>query len=360
MSKSSGAPAARPLSKQEKRLLETQERSLAQAIEVAESEFNLSAEDRTYFEQIFRGELDPTNIEVRRELETRLSDPRYKDTPLEMLQQEVMHDLDKSVDQLLFDKVRQSDSRTSALLGEWEAGARELGTAYTDQLAGLSEGFKQQITGISESMGTADQDIYAQTKAQNLAGISQAFKEAQDTALSALSRRGLAGSGVEAGAISSLAAQEAQMKAGALGQSYQQAVTASDVRRQQQAGIASQLLQTEAGMAGQIYGTQSGLDTAALQAQLSGQQQGIANLQLASGVSQGVYGGAANYLQMAGQTFGQVGQTAGSTAVGLGSNATQYATAKMSADAQAEAGFYGAVGTLAGGVLPFLAPTGGK
>jgi len=277
-------------------------------------------------------------------------------TNRDKLVREVSSDLGTAgVDELLFKAVTGSETEAGKLLSGWETSARELGTAYTDTLTGLSDAFKTSITTAAETytgeleqakgaLGTADTDILGQQRGQSLAGISQSYQEAQKQLLAQTSQRGLAGSGIEAGALTSLLGQEAQQKAGALGQSYNQAIALSDQRRQQQLGIAgqqygvsgqlaSQLQQTGAQTGGGVYQTGLGTETSVLQNQLASQQQNLANLQLASGVSQGIFGQSQNYLQQAGATAGQAASTAGSTAVGLGANAVSYANAQAQAQA---------------------------
>ena len=368
----------RPLTAEELKLFEAQTESLDMATDIASKQFNLSKEDRAYFDKIYRGEADPNSPEVQKEVANRLKntpkptleqyteyvktaneaqlnmyvlkelrpkyigydvgdisesaeakDPKFRDevarkygistdgkkvdresyekamTEWEETKNSIVKTVSqelgtKGVDEILFDAIKQSPTVMGEAFSNWETQARQLGKEYTDTLGN-----------IGKSMGTADADIYAQTKGQNLAGISQAYQEAQKQALGTLSRRGLAGSGVEAGVIGTLAGQQAQQSGIAMSKSYMDAIGLSDARRQQQLGIS-----------GQLYQTNLNTETSVLQNTLNAQQQNIANLAQASGISQGVYTGAQNYLQQAGSTANQSASVAGQTAIGIGSNSS--------------------------------------
>lgn len=126
-------------------------------------------------------------------------------------------------------------------------------------------------------MGTADEDILSRQRGQQLAGISQSYKEAQKDLIATLSRRGLAGSGTEAGAIGQLSQQEAQAKAQALSQSYTQSVDMSDQRRMTgiglEQGIAQQGIAQSQGAIGATQGqTQIGLQGIAQNVQAAGME----------------------------------------------------------------------------------------
>jgi hypothetical protein len=358
----------RALTKEELRLLRTQEESLKQATDVATQQWNLSKEDREYFDKIYRGGADINSPEFKAEVTKRLeglkkptyeqfvqsskpnrddfeTDKGYNNAIAEWKKtgedeyKSAMEDWEskkstivntvknemstgKSVDEILFDAVKSSDTRISEQLDKWQESSSKLGTEFTGELKGLSEGFRNKISNAYQKMGTADEDIYAQTKGQELAGISQAYAEAQKQLSGSMAQRGLADSGVDIQGVTSLANQEAMAKAQGFSRAYTGAIQQSDIRRQNQMALAGQEYQVGTGVAQTAYGVQSGLLTADLQNRLNAQQQNIANLQMTSGVSQGVYGGAQNYLNQAGNTSNQSAQVAGSTAVGIGSNAT--------------------------------------
>lgn len=376
------APAQRALTQQELDLLDTQRYSLEQATEVAAKQFNLSNEDREYVGRIYRGDLNPDDPRVQAEVVRRLeATPRptqeqFKhsgffgiDMPdvesyekavkewednKEALIRKVSQELGtKGVDELLFEAIKESKGESARLLNEWEAKATELGKTYTDTLTGISDKFRTTLETKSAELGTADTDIYSRTKAQNLAGISQAYAEARKQAEGDLARRGLAGSGVQAGVTSSLLGQEAQMKGQAFGQAYEQAVGMSDARRMQQVGIAGQVAQADTATAGSIYQTGMGLATSNLQNRLANQQQYMANLQMGSGISQGIYGLSQNYLSGAGSTATQVASIAGSTASAYGQMDNQY---QMQRNEMAnEGGLFGSIvsggiGAMTGGI----------
>ena len=197
-------------------------------------------------------------------------------------------------------------------------------------------------------MGTASADIYAQTKAQNLAGISQAYQQASKEAMGTMSRRGLAGSGVEASVLGNIAGGQASASASALNQSYQQAIEMSDQRRGQQAGIAGQMAQTGQSLAQNIYGTQSGLEGQYMQNEINLQQQGLANLQMGAGVASGTFMQAQNYLNQAGQTANSTAQVAGNTASAYGQMDNQMMMAREQTASEEKGAALGAVTSLAG------------
>lgn len=390
----------RPLTEEEKGLYSQQTKSLEEATEIAAEQFNLSREDRDYISRIYRGDLDPNDPRVIQEVQNRLAntpppvepdrndnafyiittddsggrsktirefnqkayDSAMRDyreslsehnTLKESITRRVASDLGgDSIDKLLFDAVKESGGKAAQAISSWETEAKRLGSEYTNTLTGISDSFKQQLTGASQKMGTADTDIYSQTKAQNLAGISQSYQEALKQAQGALSRRGLAGSGIEAGVISSLTGQAAMAQSGAMSQSYQQAIALSDQRRQQQLGIAGQVAQLGQSTAGQVYGIQSGLSNQFNQANLNAQQQQLANYQMASGVSQGVFGMSQNYLAQAGGTSQGNAQIAGQSAGTLGGLQMQYYNSQQEvAGAQAGAITSGITGMGAAGII---------
>lgn len=186
-----------------------------------------------------------------------------------------------------------TDSRVSYAQKMGEATGKYIGSTQNEV-----NSYKGQLQDAKGKIGTADADIYAQTKGSQLAGISQAYQEASKAALGQLSRRGLAGSGVEAKVIGDLAGQQAGATAGALSNSYQQAIAMSDQRRQQQLAMGEQAYNVGQAGAQSVYGArtaniqgQYGVNTAA------GQSVYAANSDLAgkdfsatSGLSNTMYG----------------------------------------------------------------------
>ena len=340
----------------------------------------------------------------------------------------------QSVDELLFDAVKGSKSELSVALtsyadksaaissqfGTERSGIANKYTAQMENLAGefnakmkyatsdfisKSEGalgkfdsntntyqsaFETVAGNVANKLGTADTDILSQQRGQQLAGISQAYREAQNELLGTLSRRGLAGSGVEAQGLTNLAQQQAQQQAGALSQSYNQSIGLSDQRRLQQYGIAGDVAQQGIGLQGQqlqgalgvaqgnlgarggeaqasfgvgsqvaqtgynanMANVQAAEATAQQQAAMQYQgttgnvQQNLSNLNLASGVSQGIYGGASNMLAGAGQTSNQSAQIAGTTGVAIGNTNQAYMQAQQEASSSGMAGVASLVGTI--------------
>jgi len=304
------------------------------------------------------------------------------------------YEAEGSVEAMLFRAVKESGSDLAIALQDYSVKATAINKKYTDRTTSLSDtfvaemdtlavdysqrsdeqlaafqetaegyqaGFETAATTAAAQMGQADQDILARQTGQQLAGISSSYAEAQKQLLGTLSQRGLADTGVEVGALTQLAGEQARVGAGALSQAYGQAIDLSDQRRLQQLGIAGSVRDTGVDIAGDIYGagqqtgqgnlaalsgaaqTGYGVGTTVAQteqqlaAQLAGTefqagtantQQMIANLNLASAMAGGSYVGAQNYASQAAQTAGSAAQTAGTTAVGLGRNEVAYQAQK--------------------------------
>ena len=124
------------------------------------------------------------------------------------------------------------------------------------QQQGYQDAFDRVSQIASTRMGQVDQDILAQQRGQQLAGISQSYKETQDQLLSVMGRRGLAGTGVEAGVLTQLGQSQAQAQAQALSNSYNQAIGLSDQRRLQQVGLQQNVSEQGINVAGLGYGQQ--------------------------------------------------------------------------------------------------------
>lgn len=255
---------------------------------------------------------------------------------------------------------------------------------YQSSVGKYQTNYERIAQDTQAKMGTADDDILARTTGVNLAGISQSFKESQDNLMSTMSRRGLAGSGVEVGAMSQMGQQEAMSKAGALSNSYLSSVGQSDQRRMTnlgvQQGIAQQGIANAQGLLGSqmnYSNTQLGADLQGAQgiasmyqqnagagyqagqataqgiygagmsqldstyanmrnlagtqygAQTSNIQQNLANLTGASGVSSGVFGQGSNMLAGASSTAGQSASTSTQGATSYANMQNQYGTSQM-------------------------------
>lgn len=473
MGKPSPSYSQRELSEEELQLFETQSQFLDQAMEISSAQFNLSEEDREYFNEIYRGELNKNDPKVKEEVAKRLEglekptleqfkssqttttstkdsstnvfdfddDSGYTnkqaedktvteeftdreayeaamaewDSTVSDITRAVQQDLGSvSIDEMLFDAVKSASPKTNELMDNWYNTAKNLGSDYINKIEGLSEEFKTRINestdtykssikqsetkyvgkmessaakyttraeDIAGKMGTADDDIYARAKGENLAGISQAYQEAMQQSQANLARRGLAGTGVEAGVASLLLGQEARDKATALSSSYVSAIDQSDARRTNQLGIYGSVLGTEQGtaqnvfsgeqqvagstynadttaaqnvyssgmdVAGKSYQTQLATETSNLQNQLAGQAQDISNLGMLSGISQGVYSGSQNYLSNAGSTAIGGANSAGSTFGTMFTSNNTAAAAQAQASADSAAGIGSLVGTLGG------------
>jgi hypothetical protein len=511
--------SSRALTEEEKQLFEQQTKSLQLADSIATEQFGLSQQDRDYFDRIYRGAANPNDPEVKAAIQKSLEEAKTlkKGEPVKVMsleeftkqagqttfslggydrlsassnsaamkkkydeyvaQTKVVGGLlseaesedirnqvlesfrnqDASVDKLLFDSVKASDSKLSMALTDFADKTSSINAKYGEGITGIANNYIEGMNGLasdygrkldkvtseyktdataatskygdytktaidsfdtktgryqtafeqvsqqaSSRLGTADSDILSQQRGQQLAGISQSYQEAQKQLLGTLSRRGLSDSGIEAQGLVNMSEQEAMAKAGALNQSYMQAIGLSDQRRLQQVGlqqgvtsqgvgIASELLgqqqqysanqmqgdlgvvgttaqlgsaaaqgQYSSGVAAQQAAYQASMQNAAINRDLaaqeaqsmyqgvtSGVQQNIANLQLASGVSQGVYGGASNMLAAGGATSNQSASIAGSTMTSIGANDVAYQKAQMEQNAALMTG----VGQLAGSAM---------
>ena len=387
MGSKGSSSSERPISAEERKLLDTQSEALREAGDIAARQFNLSQQDRDYFSQIYRGDLDPNDPKVKAEVSKRLAetpmptreqfkslvtttsgglygssdetttrevfdDKAYADAKSEWenLKQNtidaVSSDLgSKGVDELLFEAVKESSNQANELLTQWQETASANTDLFKSEFSGLSQGFQDTLAQSKSQIGQVNQDVYAQTKGQNLAGISQAYAESRKQLEGVLSQRGLAGSGIEAGALSSNIGAEAMQKAGALGQSYNQALGISEQQRQQSLGMDQTAYGIGTQTAGQMYDVSQNQAGQNVQMASATQQQNIGNLSMASGVSQGVYGGAQNYLGQAGNTITSQASIAGQQAGALGSAQANYNTGQANAAAAEQAGLYGAIGT---------------
>jgi len=199
--------------------------------------------------------------------------------------------------------------------------------------------YNQDMQGMNDKMGTADEDLHARLRGESYAGLDTGFANAGDDLQASLARRGLSNAGVGAQAMGDLA--QDRMRAGAQAgvNAYTGAIDQSDARRTNQMNTRGNLYGAEQGnintgyqmgMAnlGQNYGNTMAVRGQALQNTLNNNQQRQANLMGFAQLGRGMAGMSQNYLGQAGSGYGNIGNAAGQTAIGIGGlnnnfNATQ-------------------------------------
>jgi hypothetical protein len=253
----------------------------------------------------------------------------------------------KSIEQMFIEATVDAKGQLATITNEYVSKSRELGANFESNVTKANDEYVSFARQVKDNMGTADADIYARTKGENLAGISQAYQEAQKQQSSALARRGLAGSGVEASAVSNMYQGEARDKATAMSRSYLSAINQSDVRRQNQLGIAGQIFSSQYQTAQGVFNTGTQVESGIYGARTSEVNQNLANLGTAvsarnTGIAQSQnITGTAVQAQSAQQGVAlQTQQLASNNAI-----------ANAQADAQSSAGIGTLIGTLGGAWL---------
>lgn len=334
----SSGNAQRAVTQQEKDLWSAQEASIESLTKIGEEQYNISAEDRDYYEKIFREGSDT-------EAKTALAKLKSTITGTEVSADSIK---DVSIDSLLRDTILTATPEFAESASKFISSQEELTKNYGAKVTGLSSAFSKSIEGftnkysnelqnISDTMGTANKDILATQTGTSMAGISSGYAEARKQLESTLARKGLTGSGVEANILSQNYQQEAMNKASAGVSAYNTAVTQSDAQRTAQAQILGQQYQTNTsgigtaynanlGATQNVYGVTSANDLQNYNVSNAATLQGIAGLTQIAQAGTGVYSGAANYLQGASATVGQAAGTATSAATSLASTNSQYAT----------------------------------
>lgn len=348
----------RPVTQQELDLWDSQKKNLDSLTKIAEEQYNLSAEDRAYYEKTFR---EGTDTEAKTALAKLQSQITGKEVSPESIKS-------VNIDSLLRDTILNStpefkDAASKVIQGQesltkqYGSDVTGLSKAFTDSIQGFTNKYSQELQTTKEQMGTANADVLARQTGTTMAGISSGYQEARKQLESTLARKGLAGSGVEANILSSNYQQEAMAKASAGVSAYNTAIQQSDALRLQQAQLSGQ--QYQAGIAGattgyqanlgatqNIYGVTSASDLQNYNLSNAATLQGIAGLTQVAQAGQGVYGQSANYLQGASSTAGQAASVAGSSATGIANANNQYASIQSQASSAASAGIGSLVGTL--------------
>ncbi len=356
----SSGNAQREVTQQEKDLWSAQEASIESLTKIGEEQYNISVEDRDYYEKIFR---EGTDTEAK----TALAKLQSTITGTEVSADSIK---DVSIDSLLRDTILTATPEFAESASKLISSQEELTKNYGAEVTGLSSAFSKSIEGftnkysdelqnISDTMGTANKDILATQTGASMAGISSGYAEARKQLESTLARKGLTGSGVEANILSQNYQQEAMNKASAGVSAYNTAVTQSDAQRTAQAQILGQQYQTNTsglgtaynaniGTTQNVYGVTSANDLQNYNVSNAATLQGIAGLTQVAQAGTGVYAGAANYLQGASASAGQAASTATSAATSLASTNSQYATGMANVASANRGQNMELLGTLAG------------
>lgn len=356
--KGSSSASQRPVTQQELDLWTAQKENLDSLTKIAEEQYNLSKEDRAYYEKTFREGTDTEAKTALAKLQSQITGKTVSPESIKSV----------NIDSLLRDTILNStpefkDAASKVIQGQesltkqYGSDVTGLSKAFTDSIQGFTDKYNQELQTTKEQMGTANADVLARQTGTTMAGISSGYQEARKQLESTLARKGLAGSGVEANILSSNYQQEAMAKASAGVSAYNTAIQQSDALRLQQAQLSGQ--QYQAGIAGattgyqanlgatqNIYGVTSASDLQNYNLSNAATLQGIAGLTQVAQAGQGIYGQSANYLQGASSSAASAASTAGSSATGLANVNANYATQMQQANAQSAAGIGSLVGTL--------------
>ena len=329
-SKSSGSSSStRTLTPTELKLIETQDKNLQVLTDIAQESFNLSQEDRTYYEDVFRYGTDTQAKEAIAKLQYQITG---QEVPLDQIQ-------GANVDQLLRDTILNSTPEFQEAATAYIEGANQLSSKYGADVTGLSSSFAksindlttnygQELQTIKEQTGTINQDVLSRETGAAMGGISQAYAEARKQMGGDLARRGLAGSGVEANLLANTYQQEALAKSQASTQARMSALQQSEAIRQTQAAYAGQQLQgaisgqelaynANVGALQNVYGVASQANLQNYNLSNAATLQGIASLTQLAQAGQGIYAGSQNYISGATNAASNAASTAGSTAAAL-------------------------------------------
>ena len=356
--KGSSGSSQRPVTQQELDLWTAQKENLDSLTKIAEEQYNLSIEDRNYYEKVFREGTDTEAKTALAKLQSQITGKTVSPESIKSV----------NIDSLLRDTILNSTPEfkdaASKVIQDQESLTKQYGSdvtglskAFTDSIQGFTNKYSQELQTTKEQMGTANADVLARQTGTTMAGISSGYQEARKQLESTLARKGLAGSGVEANILSSNYQQEAMAKASAGVSAYNTAIQQSDALRLQQAQLSGQ--QYQAGIAGattgyqanlgatqNIYGVTSASDLQNYNLSNAATLQGIAGLTQVAQAGQGVYGQSANYLQGASSSAASAASTAGSSATGLANVNANYATQMQQANAQSSSGIGQLIGTL--------------
>lgn len=358
-----GGSSQREVTPEERALWDSQKTNLDAMTKIAQEQYNLSGEDRSYYEKVFREGSDTEAKDALAKLKSQITGTEVKPEDIKSV----------NIDSLLRDTILNSTPEFQKSVTDYINNSNTLTSQYGKDVSGLSSTFSKgvqdltanysnEIQGLKEATGTINQDVLARETGAQTAGVSTAYAEARKQMASDMARRGLAGSGVEATALSQTYQQEALAKASATSTARSNALTQSEAIRQQQAQYAGSQLQ--AGVSGMqtgyqadlsgvqnIYGVTSANALQNYQLQNASTLQGISGLTQLAQAGTGVYAGSQNYLAGASSTAGQAAQIAGSSASQLGQMNTNYALQQQQMAQSGSNALMGAIGGAAGMAL---------
>ena len=356
---SSGSSQRQP-TQQELDLWESQKTNLDSLTKIAEEQYNLSAEDRAYYEKTFREGTDTEAKSALAKLQSQITGKTVSPESIKSV----------NIDSLLRDTILNAtpefkDAASKVIQGQetltkqYGSDVTGLSKAFTDSIQGFTNKYSQELQTTKEQMGIANADVLARQTGTTMAGISSGYQEARKQLESTLARKGLAGSGVEANILSSNYQQEAMAKASAGVGAYNTAIQQSDTLRLQQAQLGGQ--QYQAGIAGattgyqanlgatqNVYGVTSASDLQNYNLSNAATLQGIAGLTQVAQAGQGIYGQSANYLQGASTSAANAAQTATSAATTVANTNSNYALGMANVASANRGQNMELVGTLAG------------
>ena len=356
----SSGNSQRSVTQQELDLWTAQKENLDSLTKIAEEQYNLSIEDRNYYEKVFR---EGTDTEAKTALAKLQSQITGKEVSPESIKS-------VNIDSLLRDTILNStpefkDAASKVIQGQesltkqYGSDVTGLSKAFTDSIQGFTNKYSQELQTTKEQMGTANADVLARQTGTTMAGISSGYQEARKQLESTLARKGLAGSGVEANILSSNYEQEAMSKASAGVGAYNTAIQQSDALRLQQAQLGGQ--QYQAGISGattgyqanlgatqNIYGVTSASDLQNYNLSNAATLQGIAGLTQVAQAGQGIYGQSANYLQGASSSAANAAQTSTSAATSLANTNSNYSLGMANVASANRGQNMELIGTLAG------------
>ena len=369
MSSKGGDTSQRALTQEEKDLYAQQKVYLDQMGKIAEEQFGLSKEDRTYYEDVFRTGTDTEARNAVADLRSKITgtkvDPNsIKETNLDSL----LRDLTLTTSSELRDVTNKFAETTQKAYDLYGAKATGLSEKFSQQIGTYTKQYADEIAKTQAEAGTIKQDILSRETGAAQAGISSSYAEARRQIQADLARRGISGSGVEAGVTASMYQQQAQAQAAAGYQARQTSLQQSEALRQQQLALSGQLyqtnvagaqtqFQTESANLANLYGISSQLAAQNYNLGMAAGQQQISNLSALSAMGAGIYSGSQNYLTQAGATYSSGANIAGSTAGTIGQQDVAYQNAQMQAQATETAGLYGAIGTATGMAAAKLIPS---
>lgn len=327
--KDSDTTTQRILQPEEKALLKTQADNLSTLTKIAQETYNLSNEERSYYDEVFRTGTDTEAKDAIAKLKEKITGEKVDPASIK----------DVSIDSLLRDSLLTAAPEFQTAAANFIDANSKLSEKYGTDVTGVSKSFAdatrsytstyaKELEDLKAKSGTIDQDVLSRETGAALGGISTAYAEARKQMAADLARRGLAGTGVESQVMQNLYGAEAMAKGAAGVQARTQAFQQTQDMVRAQAGLAGQGLQgtlageeaayqAELGGIQNVYGVTQAQQAQDYQAGVGATLQGLSTLQQVAAGGQGVYLGSQNYMGQSISAAGTAAQTAGSTAANL-------------------------------------------